>query len=313
MKYSLPTKLTGYYPEALATLINIDDTRVYSEDINLSHPSDIFLLTFSDVIDCAFRLAKRANIETIQRRESHQYTHEDLNEIRFDILNLTFFAANFIEACQSIIKSLFPSDEQKNNFTKAAREFKDMTKDYRRHVSNMINQIKHKHRRIRTFTYTWDNNIILGYFVEGLVGKDILGPDPEIHSEFNGLKTGFSINRDLPYHLVNLYFVSACLNSIVTKYSKINKTEAKVLDGTDITRCLVEVSSLPSIFFPDEIRKDVPAVHAKDRNRLFILELPSKRLINNKALHLATISVTSRIGLRNRSLVPPYFRVVKNG
>lgn len=312
MKYELPTKSAGYYPEALSLLSSIEDSCVFNEDRDLSHPADLFLLTFNDVIECAYRLSKRFNAE-VDRKQLHQQTDiSELDDIRIDIFNLIFYTSNFIEACQSIIKSLFPDADNGNKFTKAVREFNENTKDYRSHASKIINQIKHQHRRIRPFSYAWDNNFIIGYFIEGLAGINTIGPEPKINSKFNDLNTGFSINRDIPYHLVNVYFASACLASVVRKHAKTNVVVPKVLDGEHLVRCFREVAKMKFILLPDEIKMKMPSVHERKEGK-FLLEFPSKRKPENLQPHIADISVTARLGIKNLSFAPPYAMFAKNG
>ncbi len=313
MKYELPTKSAGYFPEALSILSSVEDLCVFNESRDLSHPADIFLLTFNDVIECAYRLSKRYNEAVDRRQLPAQADISEIDDIRIDIFNLIFYASNFIEACQSIIKSLFPDDDKgKKNFTKAVREFNENIKDYRAHTSKIINEIKHQHRRIRPFSYAWDKYLIIGYFIEGLAGINTIGPEPKVHAKFNSLNTGFSINRDIPYHLVNVYFAAACLASLVRKYASINSVAPRILDGEHVVRCFREVEKMKFLLLPDELKKDMPSV-LEHKEGKFALEFPSKRKPENRQLHIANISVTARLGIKNLSFAPPYAIFTKNG
>jgi hypothetical protein len=312
MRYELPTKSSGYFPEALSILSAVEDSCVFNESRNLSHPADIFLLTFNDVIECAHRLSKRYNEEVDRRQSLAQATISEVDDIHIDIFNLIFYASNFIEACQSIIKSLFPDDDKgKKNFTKAVREFNENTKDYRAHTSKIINEIKHQHRRIRSFSYSGEKYLIIGYFIEGLVGENTIGPEPKVHAKFNNLNTGFSLNRDIPYHLVNVYFAAACLASSVRKYASINSVAPRILDGEHVVRCFRELKKMKLLLLPDEFKKDMPSV-LEHKEGKFALEFPSKRKPENQQSHAANISVTARLGIKNRSVAPPYASFTKN-
>lgn len=305
MKYELPAKITGYFPEALSILTSIEDSAVFHEDHNLSHPGDLFLLTFNDVIECAHRLATRVNCEVENIRITRHIEDEKIDAIRIEVFNFLFYCANFIESCQSIIKSLFKDGGKDKAFTRAAREFTDNTRPYREQISKIINLIKHQHRRIRPFSFSWENNLIIGYFVEGLLAPNVLGPDPQVHKQYNGLNTGISINRDIPYHLVNVYFASACLASVVKKYAKIVSESHSNLSGDHVARCLEEVSKLKLILLPDEFTKELPTITNKSEGK-FCLEMPSKKTPNNTKPHPATVSLNMKIGISNRSFAPPY-------
>lgn len=310
MKYELPTKLAGYYPEVLSILSSIEDSSLFHEDKNLSHPADIFLLAFNDVIECAHRLSKRVNAEVGRIKSFESVGSDALDDLRIDIFNLIFYTSNFIEACQSIIKSLFMEGGKSKEFAKAVREFGENTKPYRDHTSKIINEIKHQHRRIRPFTYAGNNNLIIGYFVEGLVQPNTIGPEPKIHEKYNGVNTGISVNRDIPYHLVNIFFASACLASVIRKYAKINTIAPLNLPGEQVVSCLGDVAKIRLMLLPDEFYKQIPSVFEHKANH-FTLELPSNRKPENMAPYVANISVTARIGIRNRSIAPPYFMPTK--
>lgn len=305
MHYELPTKNTGYFPEVLSVLSSIEDSAVFHENHNISHPGDLFLLTFNDVIECAHRLAMRVNNEVENARITRHVENEKIDSIRIEVFNFLFYCANFIESCQSIIKSLFKDGGKDKAFTRAAREFMGSTRAYREHSSKIVNLIKHQHRRIRPFSFSWENNLIVGYFIEGLISPNVLGPDPQVHQKYHNLNTGISINRDIPYHLINIYFISACLASVVKKYARIKNQSQSRLSDDHVVKCFEEISKLKLTFLPDEISKELPAITRKNDGK-FHIEMPSKKKPHNARLHLATVSLNLKIGISNRSFAPPY-------
>lgn len=310
MRFEVPTKFSGYLPEAISILSSIEEAHVFNEDKNLSHPADLFLLAFNDVIECAFRLSKRFNEEVAQTRISATVP-ADLNDIRFDVFNLFFYTSNFIEACQSIIKSLFKEGGKDKDFIKAVREFNDNTKSYRDHTSKIINLIKHQHRRIVPFSYSWSNNLIIGYFVEGLVAPTVIGPDPQIHPKHQGQNTGISLNFDIPFHIANIYFSSACLSSVVKKYAKVTQPTTSNFLKDETLKCLKEVSKIDLLLLPNEFSRAIPSITERKIEH-FLIEVPSRKQPKNKSPHVANISVSSRIGIKNRNIAPPYAAFVSN-
>lgn len=304
MKFQIPSKKTGYYPEVISLLKNMECSNAGHSELGLNHPADVFYFSFLDVIDSAERLLKRLSSDALKRKENHTYTPGNLDNYRVDIFNLIFFSANFIEACQSILKSVLHKDER---FTKASREFKDLTSSYRSHVSKIINEIKHKHRRVRPFSSSWDANLVVGYYIEGVLPEGTLGADPLIHDDFHGMRTGFSLNRNIPYHLINIYFVSSALNSVLVKYSGLERGECNNFSSDEIENFFDMLSDLPLLFFPDEIEMKVPSVK-RHKVEGFSLELPSGRKIENRRPHIMNISLSQRIGLQARSFSLPYFR-----
>ncbi len=308
MRYELPTKLTGLYPEAISILLAIDESCLFNNKHKLSHPADLFLIAFNDVIECAHRLVIRYHLEVERYRAlSDPNTFELDSNIRIDIFNLLFYTANFIEACQSIIKSLFDENSGKL-FTKAAREFKDNTREYRSHTSKIINEIKHQHRRIRPFSNTWSNNLIIGYYVEGQIEPNFMGPEPKIHAKFNGAHTGISLNRDIPYHIVNVYYVAACLASVVQGYAKVNKLKSHNFNVKPLPECLKEIANIDLLLLPDEVEMDIASVIERKENN-FLLEIPSKRKVGNRYPHVVTVKLTATMGVINKGLVLPYAKL----
>uniref|UniRef100_UPI00128ED789 hypothetical protein n=1 Tax=Janthinobacterium sp. Ant5-2-1 TaxID=1755239 RepID=UPI00128ED789 len=172
MKFEVPNKMTGYLPEVFSLLRSLDDKQVYGHEHQLSHPADVFILTFGDAIRCINSLAKSVNEITEAAACGEKIKSDRLTEIRNQVFELLFYTGNFVEGCQSIIKSLFPRSDK--NFTKVIRIFKDNVEEYISHASQLINKVKHQHRRPRIFTFTHDNKIIIGYYLEGLVAKGVL-------------------------------------------------------------------------------------------------------------------------------------------
>jgi len=303
MKYELPQKGSGYYPPVILTLNGIADDMAFNAAHGLMHPVDVFLTTFNDSIESALRLTRRVNSIVSSKVENPSFKIEDIDDIRVDIFNFLFFSANLIESCQSIIKSLFEKDSKLA--TKAVREFNGLTTEYRGHVLKIINYIKHKHRRIRPITTTWGNQIIIGYYIEGVVEKNVIGPDPDIHLNAD---TAISLNRDIPYHIFNYYFICSCLNTIIKKYIKHIKISPIIPEESKILQLLQEVNKIPSNYFPDEIFKNSVTISIRGQStEKILLEYPGKEKAKNRNQQAMDISITSTIGIRSRSLKLPYF------
>lgn len=306
MKFEAPNKATGYLPVVFSLLKSLDDEHVYGHEHQLSHPADIFLLTFTDAIGCINVVAKSVNEVTEAAARGEKIKNDRLAEIRHQVFDLLFYTGNFVEGCQSIIKSLFPREDKR--LAKVARIFKENVEEYTSHVSQLINKVKHQHRRPRTFTFWHSDKIIVGYYLEGLVAKGVLGPDPDLHKSYQGVRTGFSLNRAIPYHLCNLYYVSACLASVIKSHGRAGvPSEVKINDEL-FRETLSEVAQIPCMLLPDEMEKPLPVVVCKN-NGNYRLEFPGKKEIINRIPHIANVSLEARIGVRDRGLAPPYMHV----
>lgn len=301
MKYELPNKTSGYFPEALATLNSLPP-EFTKKELRLFHPADVFLFSFMDAIKCAKKLSEMLNIETEKRQKNTAYEPKNLEEFEKEIFNLFFYSANFIEACQSIIKCLI--DDKK--LTKASRRFNGMIIKYKSHTSTIINEIKHKHRRVRTFSSLWDENLIIGYYVEGLIAENVMGPDPLIHKDHNGVRTGKSLNLEIPYQIINIYFTSACLDSVIKEHLPITNEILNINEPKEVSDCLTEAAKIPTLLLPNEFKGKIPSIKKKT-NDGFSLANPGHKNPENKKPHNMSISLSSRIGIKCKTLALPYF------
>ena len=308
MKFETPNKYTGYLPMVLSRLKALDEEHVYGHEHQLSHPADIFLLTFMDAIDCINTLAKSVNSLTEIAEQGGGVNDDSLAAIRRQVFELLFYTGNFVEGCQSIIKCLFPRGDKQ--LVKAARAFKGNVEDYTSHASQLINKVKHQHRRPRIFTFKHGNKIIVGYYLEGLVFRGFLGPDPELHKLYNGVRTGFSLNRAIPYHLCNLYYVSACLDSVIKTHGFAGTPSEVRIEDEFVRKTLSEVERIPCMLLPDEMEKPLPVIACKS-NGNFKIEFPGKKNVINKSRHIADVSLEARIGIYDRGLAPPYMIISK--
>ncbi|WP_143486038.1 hypothetical protein [Pseudomonas sp. PA15(2017)] len=304
MEFKFPSKIDGYQPEVVRTLVNVEDAASRHAALGLHHPADIFLFAFTDALKSIERLAINLKIETRKKCESPEYKI-DLDDFRIDIFNMLFFTNNFIEACQSVIRSIFSEDE-KSKFTKASRAFSAATSDIRAHTSAIVNEIKHKHRVIRPFTFSSPAGVIIGYYIEGIVAENCTGPDPLIHQRFEDVYTGFSLNQQLSFHLFSLYKVAACLESTVRAHRNVKPAETMESHKDIALDCLRAVSEIPLMLLPDEFNKDYATVVEKKPGH-FTISNPSRKKPENPQRAHAQISLSTTVGIKARSFTMPYF------
>ena len=111
--------------------------------------------------------------------------------------------------CYSILDCFFPdrSIRKKNAqvklFTKRLKPYSDL-------VGALVNKMKHRNARLRGIILSRGNQIVPGYFLEGVHPDGALGPDLHIHKSPGGL-TAFSFFRDLRLHFVELFILQNTL------------------------------------------------------------------------------------------------------
>ena len=314
VKYRIPGKDATLYPPVLLALESIESEKLEAGS-KYYHPADTFLLAFTDAVECLSRVATKVEHEMeLQfagvRSLSASGTVERMDGIRLDVFSMIFHCGNFIEACQTTIKTIFHDDKEKA--AKAAKEFNRSTESYRGHVSKIINEIKHKHRRIRVFSATWDLNIIIGFYVEGVVDINVIGPDPLVHKRHNLMSTGFSLNWEIQNHLVNMYHASGCLESALRNFKPFatNTTiESGIASNSALnerlSKHLNDIAAIPALYLPNEFVGSQYSVVKKGENYL-LSNGKDKKPLNNKP-HPMNISLSSRIGLFNLGIEMPYY------
>ncbi|WP_235502006.1 hypothetical protein, partial [Janthinobacterium sp. Ant5-2-1] len=132
----------------------------------------------------------------------------------------------------------------------------------------------------------------------------------ELHKPYQNVRTGFSLNRAIPYHLYNLYYVSACLASIIKIHGRAGVTSEVNINDDYFRATFSEVEKIPCMLLPDEMEKPLPIVVRKN-NENYRLEFPGKKEILNRYPHIADVSLETRIGVWDRGIAPPYMQESK--
>lgn len=268
------------------------------------HPCDVYSSVFEEAVESGLKLTKDV-LELHEKKVNGSSDTELELSIKNGTFHFIFSMANFLDGCLSIVKSLFENTKSKD-FTKFNRQFVSAIKDYNDHIRKVVNYIKHRHRVMRPIYGSWSEGLIIGYYIEGVVAKGMLGPDPDIHEESN---CAISLNRDIPYHLCNIYSVSAALASLVKERFKLKDSDIEPYKNQDarILKFIDTASQIPRTYFPDEIKKHWPEIILKPDNKSAKIVCPSTRKPENMKPHIMDISLSSSVRSRSRSLKLPYF------
>jgi hypothetical protein len=145
-----------------------------------------------------------------------------------------------------------------------------------------VNAIKHKHRKLSSLHFHGIGLFCPGYFVEGVCGDGAIGPDPDVHKDAN---VAISFNRDLPFHIINLYYAAAVLGAEIQKLTRMPfQMQEESLNRSDeaLAEVMRRLSILPRTYFPDEARMPVPLVEYRRVPSAvdfkILLELPAQRV-----------------------------------
>lgn len=169
-------------------------------------------------------------------------------------------------------KSIVRKDVHVLNALNAVRE-------YREHVARIANHIKHHQGMLRGVAIFNEDVAVHGYFVEHINQDEVLEPHPEVHQNYNGAATAFSLNRDLRYLLWLLYAVGEHVAEAISQVEPDTTQHQYVTAGEEnIVDLVSRVATLPTQVYKDEENLPYPRIAIEMDNGItkLTLEYPSK-------------------------------------
>jgi hypothetical protein len=309
MHYELKSKDGLLKPKAVLTLENLGDMPLYNMERGLRHPLGIYNFTFNEVV------TKFLTLIDLLEKAKEKLPHINREEEKWDekILDATDHVLDAIMQHLDSFKSIiccFYSDCNAKEAQKVNRSLQREIREYRDHVAKIVNLIKHKQRRLSTILFHGPGIFDLGYYVEGVLPDGAVGPDPEVHA---GSNVAISFNRDLPFHLCNIYYCSAALATHVHKIcgATPSRTSEEPKTEDQLAELITRVAAMPMQFFPDEAEKPIPLVRLiplRNANHFnATLEMPSKRLKARTIPEGCRVQVSFKGDGVSRSFKMPYF------
>lgn len=295
-------------PKAVAALRNLEGVPLFHHEQKMRHPLEIYLTTFSDILEKKLSLIELLN----QASAELHYIGNAKPGWDTKIVDTTDqwlrSVIQHIDSCRGILSSFYSTNET-NRQTKRISAFSKDIEKYRKQVATIVNLIKHKQRFLRLVYFHWVGGFAPGYFVEGVVDVDVLGPDPLVHANAN---TAISYNRDIRFQIANLFSISDVLAQHVYEITKrpIFANSDKPFTDQNLSKVIKKVSIMRLEFFPDEVKKPVPFVKYQDKERgaiRVLIELPSKRGRPQAVPENSRIATTFRVGEITRTYKLPYF------
>lgn len=309
MRYEVTTKNGSLRPKAASILANLGDAPLYNEERGLRHPLGIYNFTLEEVITKINTLLDA--IETAKTNSAHGFRDgktwdEELLDSADHMLDSIM---QHLDSFKSIICCFYPESDSKK-LQKTLRSLTEDIREYRDHVAQIVNLIKHNQRKLSAIMFYGPGILELGYYVEGVLPGGAIGPDPKIHTNSN---VAISFNRDIPFHLCNIYYCSAALSTTIHKICgatpAISQEDSKYQENLE--KLLKRASELPMVYFPDEISKPTPMVRAKQKNNSehldALLEMPSRKTKAKAVTQPCRIKVSFKGDGVSRSFKMPYF------
>lgn len=234
-------------------------------------------LRFNETVKSYHKDYKEEHPSTILKNKlkTLYYLFNELYEIKDNFLifdeahkNKVFAYAKELQSFNDILLIILkvltpPTEENKsskekfnykwlNQFNKDIyKEFRHFTKDENDFLNNCSNYEKHRNKNIKYIEMkTIRNKTIKGFYFTSILEDNSQGPDEQIHEEYKGSNTAFSINhyllRTSGIIAFNLYF----LNKIIY-----NKESSSKKEDSDLYKIFEKLSKIEHYFFPDEYEK----------------------------------------------------------
>jgi len=178
-------------PKIYSLLKLIPEKFLYFHEHRLRHPLGIYNRFINEFEEKSLLSIKRFN----KVLELFELNHDFENELDLLLIahqDFLFQMNEFFDNCYSIIKCFVPkkrynkSERFDHEWLKKAKfpnlnKFKNEIKPFKKRFSISVNKIKHEQGRLRWLYLEGNNQIHLGYFVEGVDYNGVVCPHPEVH------------------------------------------------------------------------------------------------------------------------------------
>lgn len=291
------SKGSGLYPQAIEVLELLSEPELCFKEKGLRHPLAIYNVSLGGVLEQFSNVPDKLNMflkEEAYREKGEGKLREELLKAQEDLL---YHLMEHIDDCKNIINCILPPNN-KEKINRYILKFIKEIHDYKNHIGNVVNKIKHQQGKLRSFTAFNSKIAIPGYFIEGIHSDGTVGPDKNIHQ---GGTTAFSFSRNLRFHFFHLYFVSLKLAEVIgslSTHSKSDDTASPNDNSKRIIGIVKKINKIPPIVFPDENNLPKPCLTLSKKTKkhkayyeLFCSYLPVKRIVTLPDLNNMGFSV----------------------
>lgn len=222
--------------------------------------------------------------------------------------------SGFVDDSLHIIQCFYPADAVNKDVDSVGKwieyadkhlykEYMEKIDSYMGYLMPLIHALKHDNADLSQVRLKTEHGFIDGYYVCGADPKGATGPDRKIHHFFRNRDTAFSYNRDLKYHLINLVLMTHYMKVSIDKILHKKGVHITLPDYTpgeseDLFHIAEQIEKLPTLFYPDEVFKQIPEVRVTEDAVKFII--PS-----NEIKPIAYMRSEVRTGIGGSNTTPP--------
>jgi len=208
------TTAQSLIPPLYYELSKVKENELQYKYYKVRHPGAIFNIHFSDIVSAFNQLFITVNnLQAI----GEVCSDEDMKKLRLETLNFLFHLMRYFESgyeiflcfCSQLKK---PAENQPLSQWFRKSKYNNDVKLYFDNIDSILgiyrkffNYLKHSSNQIMIFQFIKPDNSgkTLGFYLEGVDNKGVIGPVEVLHPQHNGCYTVWSYN----FHLSNFYYL----------------------------------------------------------------------------------------------------------
>jgi hypothetical protein len=242
---------SGAFCEVRSALLGISDSTLFHDALGLKAPVGIFNQSLQKIASRCNRVLGSLELAVGEMIASDKLKQESVEKILEALDHFLDSMIEHVDDCKAILRCIYGDAGAKERI----HQFGKAIEPYRDHIGPLVNSLKHNQAQLAPLYFLWPGNLVFGYFVAAIASGQVLGPSKLIHADGN---SGFSLNRNLPFHICGLFFIAKALHRQLPKPDGTKDCAQK--DSDEFRRMMLSLSALPRIFFPDEVAWPVPLV-----------------------------------------------------
>ena len=307
-------------PSAEAIIRAIPAEFLHHEAHGLKHPLAVYQTSLARVGAAWTKIFPL--LHTLRFEVMGGVEHQSYSQVLQAYEALLYRLNEHVDAAYEILRSLLPPDG-KSYFSHAQAlktqklagymGFRDVVQRGWResHIGAIVNLLKHESAQLRAVCGETEDDILLGFYVDGPRPGGFIGPNLKVHRRFGMLETAFTFARDMLMHFWWIYrtgdALTECIHAAVLKDHgrKLVENPGRGAQGVWQDVCLGCAQVRPA-FFIDECQKNYPLVVVPPDASEVRLDFPSGRVASGHR-HMK-LRVLIGVTEMTRSFVMPYMQ-----
>lgn len=259
-------KTQSLVPPLYYTLAKVKESELSYQYYAVRHPGAIFSMHFSDLVKAFNDLYKKVNNLQVMINVCSDQDREDLRSMTQDFLLLLsrYFESGyeiFLCFCPQVQKPLadqplfqwFGNKPYKN----AVEQYFTSTDPFLKRYRRVLNALKHSSNQLSIFQFInpGDQGSTLGFYLEGVNEKGVIGSLVEFHPMYEERYTAWSYNLHFKHFYYLIYKIASKIESVINQLCLISKI---TLSSTPIPLVVPNLDNLSRDAFNNIMRLNAP-------------------------------------------------------